>query len=77
MKGMAKKNGFTINDEMLTDLKAYLSTMNDNERKEFGNARGIRNLFEAMIVNQANRVITDEICSMEELTEFKKEDASW
>ncbi len=77
MKGMAKKNGFSVGEDMLEDLKRYLSSMNENEKKEFGNARGIRNLFEAMIVNQANRVVAEEICSMEELTEFKKEDASW
>ncbi len=77
MEGMSKKNGFTIGKEMLEDLKNHLSEMNELQRKEFGNARGIRNLFEAMIVNQANRVVADEICSMEELTEFKKEDASW
>ncbi len=77
MKGMAKKNGFTVCEDMLQDLKAHLAGMNEAEKKEFGNARGIRNLFEAMIVNQANRVVANEICSMEELTEFKKEDASW
>ena len=74
---MAKKNGFTLKDDILEDLRKHISGMDDVQRKEFGNARGIRNLFEAMIVNQANRVVADEICSMEELTEFKKEDASW
>lgn len=77
MEGMAKKNGFTLNNDILENLKKHISGMDDAQRKEFGNARGIRNLFEAMIVNQANRVVADEICSMEELTEFKKEDASW
>ncbi len=77
LEGMADKNGFTVESSMLDDLKQYLSKMSETEKKEFGNARGIRNLFEAMIVNQANRVIADEICSMEELTHFKKEDASW
>ncbi|MCR5822973.1 MAG: AAA family ATPase [Lachnospiraceae bacterium] len=77
MQGMAKKNGFSFREPMMTDLKEHLTAMSESERKEFGNARGIRNLFEAMIVNQANRVVANEICSMEELTEFVKEDASW
>ncbi len=77
MKGMAQKNGFVIGEELLADLKSHLGGMSAAEKKEFGNARGIRNLFEAMIVNQANRVVADEICSMKELTEIRTEDASW
>lgn len=74
---MADKNGFVCDDDVLTHLKGHLERLTDYQRNEFGNARGIRNLFEAMLVNQANRVVQEEIYSMEELTRLKKEDISW
>ena len=49
----------------------------EKERYEFGNARGIRNLFETMVVNQANRIVTLENCSMEQLTLIKAADIGW
>ncbi len=76
-KNMADKNSFNMDEGVITSLKEYLATMPDRLRAEFGNARGIRNLFESMIVNQANRVIRTEVSSMEELTRFTTEDVSW
>ncbi|MCQ2537130.1 MAG: AAA family ATPase [Lachnospiraceae bacterium] len=76
-KGMADKNGFVCDEGVRTALFEYLGCMTEKEKGEFGNARGIRNLFEAMLVNQANRVVMEEVFSMEELTRLKIEDISW
>ncbi len=76
-KRMADKNGFVCDDDVITHLGEHLARLTEYQRNEFGNARGIRNLFEAMLVNQANRVVQEEIYSMEELTRLKKEDISW
>ncbi len=77
LEGMAQKNGFVLEETVKESLLDYVSHMSEHAKKEFGNARGIRNLFEAMLVNQANRVVGEEICSMEELTKLKFEDISW
>ena len=45
-----------------------------DEWENFGNARGIRNLFEKFIMNQANRLVMISNPSREELTTIKKED---
>lgn len=74
---MAEKNGFLCDDEVTKNLHVYLENMTEHDKKEFGNARGIRNLFEAMLVNQANRVVSEEVFSMEELTRLKIKDISW
>lgn len=42
--------------------------------KEFGNARGIRNVFEKIVVNQANRIVTYENPTIEQLQEVMIED---
>ena len=47
------------------------------DKEEFGNARGIRNLFETMVVNQANRLVTITDCSVEQLTLIKAEDIAF
>ncbi len=77
MEKTAKKNGFVLEDGIKEKLLDYLKNMPENKKYDFGNARGIRNLFESMMVNQANRVVKSEVCSMEQLTELKQEDISW
>ena len=51
--------------------------MKKKEKREFGNARGIRNLFETLVVSQANRIVEMEHPSVEELTSIKEEDIAW
>ena len=75
--GMAKKAGLVLEEGLTEKVSVYLNRMTKKERYEFGNARGIRNLFETMVVNQANRIVTMEDCSVEQLTLIKGEDISW
>ncbi|MBE5951796.1 MAG: AAA family ATPase [Lachnospiraceae bacterium] len=77
LAGMAKKAGLVLEEGLSDKITAYLEKMTEKERYEFGNARGIRNLFETMVVNQANRIVTMENCSVEQLTLIKGEDISW
>ena len=77
LDGMAKKAGLILEEGLSDTIAAYLERMTEKERYEFGNARGIRNLFETMVVNQANRIVTMENCSVEQLTLIKGEDISW
>ncbi len=77
LDGMAKKAGLVLEDGLKDHISSYLHGMEQKEREEFGNARGIRNVFETMVVNQANRLVTMEECSVEQLTLIKKEDIAW
>ena len=77
LEGMAKKAGLVLEDGLKDTVKYYLESMSSKQREEFGNARGIRNLFETMVVNQANRLVTMEECSVEQLTLIKAVDISW
>ena len=49
-----------------------------NERIDFGNARGIRNIFERIVQEQANRIaeIDDQNVSKEMLAEITEDDVS-
>ena len=54
---MAKKAGMTIEEEALEKIREYLKRMDSTTRRDFGNARGIRNVFEKIVTNQANRLV--------------------
>ncbi|MBO4997469.1 MAG: AAA family ATPase [Lachnospira sp.] len=54
---MAQKAGMTIEESALEQVREYLNHMDNMARKDFGNARGIRNVFEKIITNQANRLV--------------------
>lgn len=56
LESMAHKAGFMLEQEAVERCGEMISQMSEEERKDFGNARGIRNLFERIVVNQANRI---------------------
>ena len=67
---MAGKSAMTFTEEAIENLKSMLSDMKSEKKKDFGNARGIRNVFEKIITNQANRIIVIPEPSIEELSEI-------
>lgn len=75
LESMAKKSGFIIDEEVKAEISKSLFNMPKSRRELFGNARGIRNTFEKMIVNQADRVINIENPDFKQLSEIKVEDA--
>ena len=75
--GMADKAGLVLEEGLQDKVAGYLNSLSQAEWEEFGNARGIRNLFETMVVNQANRLVSMTECSVEQLTLIKGEDILW
>ncbi len=71
---MSKKSGFRIDDDAKALVREHLETMTDLERKEFGNARGIRNMFEKMLINQANRLVSRNTYDLNNLSLITKDD---
>ena len=74
LKTMAEKAGLTIEDEALMAVRNKLDQMGEQEQTEFGNARGIRNVFENIVVNQANRLVTYDTPTKEQLSRILTED---
>ena len=54
---LAKSSEIVVTNDAKEDLKKQIDAMTDLQRKSFGNARGIRNVFEKVLVNQANRIV--------------------
>lgn len=74
LKVMAGQAGMTVEDNALKRVGLRLAAMNEQEKQDFGNARGVRNLFEKMIVNQANRLVTLEEPEREQLMTLTEAD---
>ena len=52
-----KTEHYTASDGLVSDLKTYLETV---DKASFGNGRGVRNIFEKMLPQQAKRLLSEK-----------------
>lgn len=71
---MAEKSAMHFAKDALSELEKMLQEMGMDKKKDFGNARGIRNVFEKIVTNQANRIIVIPEPTIEQLSEIMLED---
>lgn len=71
-KSMCAKNGFTPTEDALIALEKLLDDVKNPE--VIGNARGIRNIFEKAMLNQAGRVLNINNPCKDELNAIVSED---
>ena len=62
-----KKNGYTMTEETEKAAVAFFTQLYEERNENFGNGRDVRNVFEDMVVRQANRVAALENPSKEDL----------
>ena len=68
-----KKGCYTLAEDAEAQVRAFIQEENDGGIS-FGNARGVRNLFEKILVQQANRLAAMETVSREDLMELTAAD---
>ena len=68
-----KKGCYDMAPEVQESVKEFIAEENTNSIS-FGNARGVRNLFEQVLVNQANRLATLETVTRDDLMKITMED---
>lgn len=73
-KSFLQKNDYVIADDAAELVKQHLSKLYLNRDDNFGNARDVRNLFEKMISNQANRLMNTELSSNDIIARITVED---
>lgn len=71
---MAEEHHFVIEPSAHEQFGRLLSAKVEREREQFRNARGVRNLFEAVIGAQANRIVTMANPSRNDLMTITVED---
>lgn len=71
---MCKKYGYKPDDDVKEYLSENFETIIDINKENFANAREVRNLFEKILVAQADRLLTYPEQSDEELNRITIED---
>ena len=74
LDSMACDAGFCLTDAAKEKVAKLLADMDETTQKDFGNARGIRNLFERLVSNQANRIIAYNAQSIKDITVITEDD---
>lgn len=74
LEKMAQASGVNIDASARLHIEVRLSEMTKEEIKQFGNARGIRNIFEKIMVNQADRIVECQEPTLEQLSMVLEED---
>lgn len=70
----AKKNDFLVSESALSKVKEVVQEEVANKNQKFGNARFVRNLFEKIITEQANRLMTSSLVTDEMLSRIEEID---
>ena len=70
-----KKGCYTLTEEAKEAVNEFIAESNTNSIS-FGNARGVRNIFEMILVNQANRLAEAEEITRESLMEITLDDVN-
>ena len=73
-EGMCKKNGYALDDEARETATGFFNQLYENRDENFGNARDARNLFEDMVVRQADRLSAEESPDKDALMRITKSD---
>lgn len=71
-----EKFEYMLDDEALKTVKELIHEYFINKDKQFGNARFVRNLFEKILANQANRLTKEKGLSADKLRSIIKEDCN-
>lgn len=71
---LAHKYDYLVDKEAQPIIKDLINIEIDSKDKQFGNARFVRNLFENILANQANRLANNNTLSSESLRTIVKED---
>ena len=71
---MSKESNLTIDEAGDNYLKEYFKKVYENRSSNFANGRAVRNLFEEVITNQANRLANKSEITDDELNTLTYED---
>lgn len=68
-----KKSCYVLEDDARDELREYFAAVSE-AAGEFGNARGVRNTFERILTEQANRIAAMDTVSRDDLMKITKDD---
>ncbi|MCB1682705.1 MAG: AAA family ATPase [Alphaproteobacteria bacterium] len=69
-----KNLSYSLSGEAKEKIKGVLKAMEPGRKDKFGNARGMRNLFDETVIKQARRVVEQDVTDKDELVRILPED---
>ncbi len=75
--GLCEKNQYTLSEEASEIVKEFFCRVYEARTESFGNGRAVRNCFEKMITNQANRMARYDEASIEQIQTIEAEDLAF
>ena len=75
-QGNCKKSSYEPKESALEKLLEYFKGMTAAHRRTFGNARGVRNVFERILSCQANRLAEMDSVTKEDLMQILEQDVA-
>ena len=75
--GLCAKNQYTLSEDAELIARDYFCRVYESRTESFGNGRAVRNCFEKMITNQANRMAQYQEASLEQIQTIEKEDLAF
>lgn len=72
--GRVERNDYKLNEAADSAIREYLKALYEDRDDNFGNGRDVRNIFEKIVANQANRVADMEAPTDEDLVTITEED---
>lgn len=75
-RGNCKKSSYEPQEAAQEKLLKYFTGMTAAHRRTFGNARGVRNVFERILSCQANRLAQKETVTREDLMQILEQDVT-
>lgn len=74
LQRLCVKNSYKINEDALMKIQVYIDESVDQKEEKFGNGRFVRNLFDKLVMNHANRVCLLDSPSIQDLTYIQVQD---
>ena len=68
------ENAIRPSHRVLSEVETHFTREASRNTRNYGNARAVRNYFEQMIVNQANRIVSDDQWDRQTLCSFQEKD---
>lgn len=68
------KSGLCMSTEAAEQVRVEIEKLSEEQKFLFGNGRGIRNTFESILGNQANRIVNLELPTQEQLMQIELQD---
>jgi len=71
---IAQDSQYTVSNSAIRKVVRHVSSLGKDQLDEFGNARGIRNIFEKSIITQSRRIMTNGITDKKQITMLTEND---